>query len=175
MGSMNEGLGVRAGDVYGRRLVENRTTLIREQTSDRRHGFAKLAMLAVLFFGAIALLQTPVQLLWLLIPVAVFVVLGVQHDQMLRRVLQESRLLKFYERGLARLSDEWAGTGETGDRFLDPAHPYARDLDIFGKGSLFELLCTARTRAGEETLARWLLEAAPLDVVRARQAAVAEL
>jgi len=175
MGAMSEGLDVRAGDVYGRRLAENRAALIREQSWDRRYGYAKLTMLAVLFFGAIALIRTPVRLLWLLIPVAVFVGLGILHDRVLRRVLDKSRVLKFYERGLARLNDAWAGTGETGDRFLDPAHPYARDLDIFGKGSLFELLCTARTRAGEETLARWLLEAAPLDVIRARQSAMADL
>jgi len=175
MGAMSEGLDVRAGDVYGRRLAENRAALIREQSWDRRYGYAKLTMLAVLFFGAIALIRTPVRLLWLLIPVAVFVGLGILHDRVLRQVLDKSRVLKFYERGLARLNDAWAGTGETGDRFLDPAHPYARDLDIFGKGSLFELLCTARTRAGEETLARWLLEAAPLDVIRARQSAMADL
>jgi hypothetical protein len=69
----------------------------------------------------------------------------------------------------------WMGTGETGDRFSDPSHPYARDLDIFGVGSLFELLCTARTRAGEEILAKWLLAPAPPDEVRLRNAAVSEL
>jgi DNA mismatch repair ATPase MutS len=76
---------------------------------------------------------------------------------------------------LARLNDQWAGTGETGERFLDPLHPYARDLDLFGRASLFELLCTARTRAGEETLAEWLLAAAPVEEVLARQAAVHDL
>ncbi|MGC2621079.1 MAG: mismatch repair protein [Acidobacteriaceae bacterium] len=183
MGAMTEGevaLGAgagdgRAGEVYRKRLGENRAALLREQGRDRRFGYAKLAMLAVLFFGAIALLRTPVLLLWLLIPVAIFIALAAVHDRVLQRVLHTSRVLKFYERGLERLNDEWAGSGETGERFLDPAHAYARDLDIFGKGSLFELLCTARTRAGEETLAGWLLEPAGLDVIRARQAAVAEL
>ena len=77
--------------------------------------------------------------------------------------------------GIARLEDRWAGTGETGERFLDPAHPYARDLDIFGTASLFELLCTARTRAGEETLAAWLLKAAPPQEIIARHGAIREL
>src|ERR1700693_492005 len=67
------------------------------------------------------------------------------------------------------------GTGETGDRFSDPSHPYARDLDIFGTGSLFELLCAARTRAGEETLAKWLLNTAPPEEVQLRNDAVTEL
>ena len=49
------------------------------------------------------------------------------------------------------------GAGETGQRFVDPNHPYSADLDIFGKGSLFQLVCGARTSAGEATLASWLV------------------
>ena len=78
------------------------------------------------------------------------------------------RAARFYEKGLARLDGEWAGHGDGGARYLDPAHLYAQDLDIFGPGSLFELVCTARTHIGEDTLARWLSPAAP-EVVRARQ------
>ncbi|HXP09869.1 MAG TPA: hypothetical protein VN828_15300, partial [Acidobacteriaceae bacterium] len=59
--------------------------------------------------------------------------------------------------------------------FLEPSHPYARDLDLFGRASLFELLCTARTRAGEETLALWLLSPATPEKVRERQSAAVEL
>jgi len=69
----------------------------------------------------------------------------------------------------------WAGHGETGERFLDGAHPYAADLDLFGQGSLFELLSTVRTRMGEETLSRWLLETVESTVLRSRHEAVAEL
>ena len=89
-----------------------------------------------------------------------FIVLAVLHEKVLASIGLRGRAIRFYEVGLARVQDRWAGTGETGERFLDPAHPYARDLDIFGRASLFELLCTARTRAGEETLAAWLLTAA---------------
>jgi hypothetical protein len=161
--------------VYSAKLAEKRTILVGETKRDRVLGYAKLTLLALIFFGAIALLRTPARLVWLLIPIGVMVLLAAIHDRVLRRVQYRNRVLAFYERGLERLNDRWAGSGETGERFLDPAHPYARDLDIFGKGSLFERLCTVRTRAGEETLARWLLEAAPLDVIRARQAAVADL
>src|SRR5262249_52490087 len=63
----------------------------------------------------------------------------------------------------------WVGSGSTGERFLDPTHPYAADLDLFGPASLFELLSTARTYVGEETLANWLLAPASYEVVQARQ------
>jgi predicted ATPase len=54
-------------------------------------------------------------------------------------------------------------------------HPYAIDLDLFGRASLFQWLGPPATATGTTTLAAWLLAAAPPDEVRARQAAVAEL
>ncbi len=89
-----------------------------------------------------------------------------------RRAVQAAR---YYERRLAVLAGEWAGRGETGQRYLDDAHPYAQDLDLFGDGSLYQLLCTARTRAGLDALAAWLRHTAGAAEVRARQAAVASL
>ena len=59
--------------------------------------------------------------------------------------------------GRMPIEGDWAGRGETGERYLDAAHPYAQDLDLFGKASLFELISAARTHIGESTLARWML------------------
>ena len=75
---------------------------------------------------------------------------------------------------MTRLDATWAGSGPDGARFLDD-HPFARDLDLFGPASLFQLLDTARTQVGEATLASWLRAGAEIEEVRARQAAVAEL
>ncbi len=108
-------------------------------------------------------------------PLVAFVALVIVHDRILRRAARATRVRCFYEDGLARLDDAWVGRGDTGARYLDPAHPYAPDLDVFGPGSLFELLATTRTSPGSDRLAAWLAEAAPPDEVRARQAAVAEL
>jgi hypothetical protein len=112
---------------------------------------------------------------WLCAPVAAFVGAAAYHARVLRARELARRAVSFYERGLARMEDRWAGTGETGERFNDPHHVYAADLDLFGEGSLFELLSTARTRMGEETLAKWLLAPAPLAELRERHAAIAEL
>src|SRR3712207_8303940 len=38
----------------------------------------------------------------------------------------------------------------------DHADPYAYDLDIFGRASLFQLIETVSTSMGEATLGRWL-------------------
>ena len=113
---------------------------------------------------------------WLLpIPVLAFVALLVIHERIARRGALAARAIGFYERGLSRLDGRWAGTGETGARFLDPDHPYAGDLDLFGNGSVFQLMSGARTSAGETALANWLLRPATAEEVRRRQAAVVEL
>jgi hypothetical protein len=112
---------------------------------------------------------------WLLVPVAAFAALALLHERVIRVRKRAERLAAFYEKGIARLEDRWAGQGDGGERFDDPAHPYAEDLDLFGKGSLFELLSTARLRSGAETLARWLLEPAAPAEVSERHAAVEEL
>jgi hypothetical protein len=112
---------------------------------------------------------------WLALPISIFVVLLVAHDRLLGERARAMRSVAFYERALGRLDDGWAGQGEAGERFRDHHHPYSEDLDLMGDGSLFELLCEARTRVGEETLASWLLAPAVPRVVRLRQEAVREL
>ncbi|MGH7172970.1 MAG: MutS-related protein [Gemmataceae bacterium] len=112
---------------------------------------------------------------WLLLPILLYSVLLVYHERVTRAWHRSLRAVAFYENGLARVQDDWKGRGQNGARFQDDTHPYAGDLDLFGTGSLFELLCTARTRTGEDTLASWLLHAAEPEEIRARQAAVAEL
>ena len=113
-------------------------------------------------------------LAWLLCVVLFFGLLFL-YESVTRAWHRARRATAFYQAGLARLADDWKGKGQTGLRFQDENHPYAADIDLFGTGSLFELLCTARTRTGEDTLAGWLRSGAGPDEVRARQAAVAEL
>jgi hypothetical protein len=112
---------------------------------------------------------------WVTVPVAGFAGLAVYHSRILRARELAQRGVAFYERALARVEDRWAGSGETGERFDDPHHVYAADLDLFGKGSLFQLLSTARTRMGEDTLAAWLLSPSTVEKIRERHAAVDEL
>jgi hypothetical protein len=112
---------------------------------------------------------------WLLVPIVFFLLAALAHDGVVRRRERAQRAVAFYASGQARIEHRWAGTGEPGERFSSDTHPYSRDLDLFGRGSLFELLCTARTRAGQETLAEWLCSAALAGEVRARQEAVREL
>ena len=144
--------------------------------SDRRYVAAKIGIfVAAALLAAWLMKFAPSRLPWLAVPVAIFAISFVLHERVLRRLRRTRQKISFYERSLARIEGRWPGTGRQGEQFLDASHPYARDLDLFGKGGLFELLCTARTSGGEQKLAGWLLAAAPLDEIALRQAAVAEL
>ncbi len=142
-----------------------------EMVSRVRLGVALAAALtAWLAFGAGRLSPW-----WLVAPAAAFATLLAVHARVRRQRLRAERGAAYYRRGLARLDGQWAGTGRTGARFRDPHHPYADDLDLFGEGSLYELLCEARTSMGEEMLAAWLLAPSDVAAVRGRQAAVQAL
>jgi hypothetical protein len=161
---------------YAARLEERRKRTTQLGQQERLAGNARVV---VFLIGVILLLLAfGAQLLspwWLLLPVLLYGILLFHHERVTRAWHRSQRAVAFYEIGLARLHDDWKGRGQSGDRFRDETHPYAGDLDLFGTGSLFELLCTARTRSGEKTLATWLLQAAAPEEVRSRQAAVAEL
>ena len=96
----------------------------------------------------------------------------VSHEPISRAADRARRAVGFYAKGLARLDGKWAGTGVEGLEYLDFDHPYAADLDLFGRGSMFERLCTARTRAGEAMLASWLLAPAVPEEIDERHAAI---
>ena len=142
---------------------------------DVRFAHARLTTVFGTILIGVAIWLGIVSAWWLLLPAALFAWLMQRHDRVLRSRADAVRGIRFYERGVARIEDRWRGAGEPGERFRDDRHVYANDLDLFGTGSLFELLSLARTYAGEETLARWLMTPAAAIEVRARQEAVREL
>src|SRR5882672_797887 len=162
--------------LYSQRLAERRAEIARSEHRHRILGYGKLAVFAG---GAalvwLALLNRSISIIWVLIPAALLAGLLVTHERVLRHQERLHRAERYFEKALARLHGNWPGTGEPGDRYVNASHPNALDLDLFGKGSLFELLCTARTHIGEDTLARWLLTPAAPEAVRARHEAVNEL
>ena len=176
-----EQAGIRAAQAgvrseYEARLAARRATAAGAARSAARISNARLAVFAVgvalawLAFGAARISGH-----WLWVAALAFAALVGRHDRVLRRQRDAERAVRWYDEGLARLEARFAGRGAAGERFRDRHHAYAEDLDLFGHGGLFELLCRARTTAGEETLAGWLLAPAPPATVCARQAAVAEL
>ena len=161
--------------IYSQLLDKRRLDLAARDQQHRVFGYLQLAAVVSALAAVGLALFHKLSIFWVFAPAAAFATLFIIHERLLRVAEQRRRSIRYFERALDRLEGKWAGQGEAGDRFLDPAHPYARDLDLFGKGSLFELLCTARTQVGVETLAEWLLHPADPDTVRSRQLAVDDL
>ena len=118
--------------------------------------------------------------------IALFVVLAVWHEFVMRALAKAQAAVTYYADGEARIEDRWMRDTPSGERFRSPAalggdivtgrdHPYADDLDMFGPRSLFQLVSSCRTPMGEERLARWLLHASPVAEIRERQTRIAAL
>jgi hypothetical protein len=149
---------------------------VHKESLHLRLGNTKLAALVLgLVLAWLALKDRLFSPIWLLVPIVSFSVLSVLHEKILRSRSQAERAAAFYRRGLARLEDRWAGSGKGGERFRNATHVYAEDLDLFGQGSLFELLSAARTPMGEARLAQWLTTPSSSESIAERQRIVAEL
>lgn len=77
---------------------------------------------------------------------------------------------------LSRRTSDWKQFPVDGSRYLSDALPHASDLDLLGKHSLFQYICTASTVFGQDQLACWLTQKEPEPAsIQSRQQAVAEL
>jgi hypothetical protein len=108
----------------------------------------------------------------------VFLVLVVVHRRVRAGERRHVVMSALAREGLHRLGREWDALPrwpETPPGAGESDHPYAGDLDLFGRASLAALCGPVTTAPGRRTLAAWLLGPAASDEVLQRQAAVREL
>ncbi len=161
---------------YSECLAARLDTASKEERIHHRIGNLKLLTIAVgLVIVWLAWERPRFSSYWIFAPTAIYALLAILHERTLRARARAEAAAAFYRRGIARIEDRWAGTGESGERFRDPKHVYADDLDIFGRGCLFELLSTARLPMGENRLAEWLRQPSSLAEIRDRHGSVTEL
>lgn len=162
--------------LYRERLLEREREKAQRKRNVALVSYARLAT----FAAGLALLwfvweRTPGSWPFLLVPIGLFAGLLALHVRLYDALTRIERAERFYRRGIERLEGSWQGKGRSGEAFLHREHPYARDLDVFGKGSLFELLATTVSPWGTRTLASWLSHPGTLGEMRLRQDAVQEL
>ncbi len=161
---------------YEKRLEKHLRVVAERDRVHLRVGNAKLAVFAAaLALAWIVLGKHLVTAYWLTVPAAAYLLLTVLHAQVLRAKARAETAAEFYRKGIARMEDRWAGSGQAGERFRDANHVYAEDLDLFGRGCLFELLSTARLPMGERRLANWLCEGSEIGAILERQKLIEEL
>ncbi|MGH9434658.1 MAG: MutS-related protein, partial [Terriglobia bacterium] len=161
---------------YSRRLDSTLNALAARERLHIRAGNLKLLTLtAGVVIAWLAWVSHMFPAWWLIVPALVYAGLAVFHGRVLRARGRLEKVAGFYRLGMARIDDRWAGTGNTGERFQGAKSVYAEDIDIFGAGSLFEMLSSARTPMGENKLAEWLLSPSAPAVIAERHGLVTEL
>jgi hypothetical protein len=161
---------------YEKRLEQRSRTHDEKDRIHLRIGYAKLIVIAAGLFPAwVIFAKHSLAMYWLIAPIAVYALLGIFHGRVLQAKAQAQTAADYYRKGIARIEDRWAGNGQTGERFRDTNHVYAEDLDLFGRGCLFELLSTARLPMGESRLASWLTRSSEPGDILERQKLIEEL
>jgi hypothetical protein len=164
-----------------REIYEDRMTARRREATacQRQHLLLGYIRLTLVVAGVVvawySFYQHQMSRWWVLAVFAVFVVAARRHSAVLQRKSEAQRAIVFFERGVARIDDRWTELSARVAQVNAAGSLFAEDLDLFRRGGLFELLNTARTSAGDDTLASWLLKPADRDGILARQAAIAEL
>lgn len=105
---------------------------------------------------------------------AAFLLLVRRHSQIKEKLDELNSRKSVLEDYLARYGDGWKNFSITGERYFHDSFQEAADLDIFGRNSLYQYICTASTVQGQDLLAGWLSlqEKDPVQIRKRQQAAV---
>jgi hypothetical protein len=161
----------RAAELRLRRVTEARTV-------DRLGNLRLAAFAAAVLLTARGLTAPAHATAWLMAALAAAVAFAwlVRASTRAKMRLQRTDdLIDLADEGGHRVSRAWDRLPDRDWPAESPAHPYAIDLDLFGPGSLTQLLPPLSRAPGRQTMRRWLTAPADADTVRARQRAVAEL
>lgn len=162
---------------YQMKIADSNLEVIRYEALINKYSILRLITIAagIFFFYQSLKLEAS----WL--PVLVFFVVIIAFSFLVRKQnFFEKRRNYFKDLSAVYLNENDSIERRTniyndGSDWEDDLHPYSSDLDIFGKGSLFELLNRCATALGNAKLAEWLKARSGVGVLRERQTAVEEL
>ena len=95
-------------------------------------------------------------LLTFLVSFVVFLIVAFMHNNKLNEKKKLNILLEYNKNGLKRINGEWKNFEDIGEEYINKEHRFSKDLDIFGKNSLFQWINTTNTLFGRKALAKKL-------------------
>ncbi len=98
--------------------------------SDKNHFYLILSILFIFLFGGLIII----------------------HDNYYKKVDYYEKYLKILDTYRLRNSNQWDTFLEDGSRYCNDHNTYMQDLDIIGKHSLYQYLCSAKTLQGKSFL-----------------------
>src|SRR5690606_16401656 len=129
----------------------------------------RLSLFVALAFGVYFLWGTLVLFVLMPLGIALFLYLVTQfsnvkrHKEYLERLIAiNSTELEIHSRRFHHLPD--------GTEFLEPDHPYAQDLDLFGRGSFYQYANRTTLKQGRDVFSGLLLDGRPEDIAKKQEA-----
>ncbi|AQS11393.1 DNA mismatch repair protein MutS [Clostridium saccharobutylicum] len=82
----------------------------------------------------------------------IFIYLIIKHDKEIKKRKYSIALKDINEKAIKKLDGQWKSFDDDGSEFKNEEHSYSNDLDIFGKGSLFQWINSSKTFMGRQNL-----------------------
>lgn len=96
-------------------------------------------------------------ILLLIVEIVIFIIASLFHKTIYEQIHKAEGVIKIDEANIKRISGEWSDFTDIGEEFINYDHPYATDLDIVGKNSLFQMINSTGTYYGRKRFVKDLL------------------
>lgn len=105
-----------------------------------------------------------------------FIILLFYHGKIINKRTYIKSKKEILEKCLGRFKNDWQKFDDDGKQYLSDDTPQSKDLDLFGKSSLYQYICVSNTSYGKDALAKSLVNINPnKEEILQRQEAVQEL
>ena len=113
----------------------------------------------------------------IVISVGIFIVVAYYHNKRIQEKREYEIYININRNGINRIKGTFKEREDKGEEFLSDEHPFASDLDVFGRNSLFQMINSTKTKFGRAKLSQMLnLNAIPgREEILKKQEAINEL
>lgn len=157
--------------------VEEYKELLKQETQQSgRYSLFRLFLIAVFVFSLYqGVNKASIWYIGMGLSLVLFLYVARCHEQLKSKIEDDHAMMSAYEDLISRKSGDWKKFADNGSQYLSESSTQEYDLDIFGKASLYQYLCVAKTPLGKDALARLLsVRKQPSDSIQLRQEAVQE-
>jgi len=163
-------------EVYNSRAEEFGAKAVRLQKLSNRLSMGRLVAFAggLILFVALSTVSIVAAIAFLLISLVLFAWMVIRYGITERQRNHFRHLEEINKLEIRCLDGDFSGY-KSGEEYAERDHPYTYDLDIFGRTSLFQLICRTTSKPASDLLAGYLKQPAPDEEIMSRQEAVEEL
>jgi len=163
-------------EVYNSRAEEFGAKAVRLQKLSNRLSMGRLVAFAggLILFVALSTVSIVAAIAVLLVSMVLFAWMVIRYGITERQRNHFRHLEEINKLEIRCLDGDFSGY-KSGEEYAERDHPYTYDLDIFGRTSLFQLICRTTSKPASDLLAGYLKQPAPDEEIMSRQEAVEEL